>query len=426
MSLPTPSTALCTLREAHTAVRDTVATSHAVRQDDALARFEAADFPSLSHEDWRYTNLRPFKDAPLVPANQSTHAEETIGLAGWRLNVDPTRVVVPAGAPDGVTAISLREAIDSNHPLAAALGTAHVDEDIALRDLNDAFAADALLINIADNADIDTPILIDWQLAAGEHALSSPRLLITAGRNSRATIIERRVGRGGYSNAVSEVVVNDGANLRYVDVSRESAPSHLLARLDALVARDAQFDAFSLALGGTLTRNDLHVRLNAPGAGTSLCGSFVAGAGNHIDNHTVIDHVSERTTSNENYRGIIGRAGHGVFNGKVIVRKDAQRINSAMNNDNLLLDDSAEIDTKPELQIYADDVRCSHGATIGRLDEQALFYLRSRGLNTQTAKRLLLDAFAAEALVGVGGDLRDALVHSLTGFLSEQLGEHRS
>jgi len=414
------------LQEAHAAMRarEPLPAALAARQDTALTRFLAAGFPSLSDEDWRYTNLRPFKDAALVAANAGSHYADSIELGGWRIDADPARLELPAELPQGVTAISLRQAIERDHPLLARLGTVSPGAAGRMGDLNAAFAGDALLIGVADGARIDQPLIIDWQLSAESDALVSPRLLLVAGARSEVTLVERRVGRGSFCNAVTEVIAEDGAQVRYVEVSRERAQSHTVARIDIDVARDARFDAFSLALGGTLTRNDVHVRLAEPGASVALHGTFVAGPGSHIDNHTTIDHVSPDTHSVENYRGIIGRAGHGVFNGKVIVRKDAQRITSAQSNDNLLLDDSAEIDTKPELQIYADDVRCSHGATIGRLDEQALFYLRSRGLDPSTAQRLLLDAFAAATLGALAPNLREVLVATLTAFLSDQLSEN--
>jgi Fe-S cluster assembly protein SufD len=290
----------------------------------------------------------------------------------------------------------------------------------ALIDLNDAFAADAILLAIDDNAVVDEPLIIDWQLSDDASELSSPRLLIHLGVNSKATLVERRVGRGGFCNSVSELQLSAGANMQYIAVVRDEASSHSLSHVHAALARDASLDAFNLSLGGKITRNDVNVALREPGARVSLCGTFVSGAGQHIDNHTCVDHISELTHSIENYRGIIGRAGHGVFNGKVIVRENAQKITSAQSNDNLLLDDSAQIDTKPELQIYADDVRCSHGATVGRLDDQALFYLRSRGLDEQTAQRLLLDAFARSTLTGLDDALADILGSTLTDFLALQ------
>ncbi len=225
------------------------------------------------------------------------------------------------------------------------------------------------------------------------------------------------------ANALTEIIAQDGAQVRYVDVSRQRKASHNVTRVDMRIERDARVDAYSLALGGTLTRNDVHARLVDTGASVSLRGTFVAGESELIDNHTTIDHLSPDTHSVENYRGIIARAGHGVFNGKVIVHPDAQRITSAQSNDNLLLDDSAEIDTKPELQIYADDVRCSHGATVGRIDDQAMFYMRSRGIDATTAQRMLLNAFAAHTLDGLDDLLRDALVATLTGYLTEHLTE---
>lgn len=392
--------------------------SLAQRQAEAMARFSKRGFPGPSEEDWRYTNLRPFRDAPLMAANATQLGAEPLPIEGWVWHADPATLSRPLATPSGVTALRLRDALAGDHPLAARLGAN--GRTSALIDLNDAFAVDAILLAIDDNTEVDEPLIIDWQLSADASELSSPRLLIHVGTNSKATLVERRVGRGGFSNSVSELALSDGASLQYVAVVRDEASSHSLSHVHAELARDAALDAFSLSLGGKLTRNDVDVALRAPGARVSLCGTFVAGAGQHIDNHTSVDHISELTHSVENYRGIIGRAGHGVFNGKVIVRENAQKITSAQSNDNLLLDDSAQIDTKPELQIYADDVRCSHGATVGRLDDQALFYLRSRGLDEQTAQRLLLDAFAHSTLTGLDPALVEVLGATLTDFLALQ------
>ncbi|MEO1576564.1 MAG: SufD family Fe-S cluster assembly protein, partial [Pseudomonadota bacterium] len=228
--------------------------------------------------------------------------------------------------------------------------------------------------------------------------------------NSRGlALMERRVGRGAFMNAVTELSLADGAQLNYVDINAETAPSQSVARVSANVGRDARLSAYSLTLGGALNRIDTHVELAEPGASVSLGGTFLAASGEHVDHHTAIHHAAGHTHSVEDYRGIIGRAGRGVFNGKVIVGVDSQKITSAQSNDNLLLDDSARIDTKPELQIYADDVACSHGATVGRLDEQALFYLRSRGLDQRTARRVLMDAFGRKPLALAPEALRDAL-----------------
>ncbi|MFK7886134.1 MAG: Fe-S cluster assembly protein SufD [Gammaproteobacteria bacterium] len=415
------------LLDAHARMRasDTAApTSLAQRQSSAMERFAQSGFPGPREEDWRYTNLRAFRDAPLVAANASGAHETTLPFPAWLWQADPVQLAAPPTAPAGVTALRLRDALAANHPLCQQLGVSGANG--ALIDLNDAFAADAVLLSIDSNTELSEPLIIDWQLATDALGLSSPRLLMHMGVNSKATLVERRIGRGGFSNSLSELLLEDGARMQYISVARDNASSHGLTRVDAQLARDAALDSFNLSLGGTLTRNDMNVALNAPGARVSLCGTFVAGKGQHIDNHTSVDHVSELTHSVENYRGIIGRAGHGVFNGKVIVRENAQKITSAQSNDNLLLDDSAQIDTKPELQIYADDVRCSHGATVGRLDEQALFYLRSRGLDPQTAQRLLLDAFARSTLSGLEPAMADALGDTLTEFLASQVKESSS
>ena len=388
------------------------------RQDRALERFQTHGIPSSRHEDWRYTNLRAFRDTSLTPAEPgSEHHQDDLppGLAEVVLTPDPARLSLPDALPDGLRIRSLREVMA--HDADALRGLTAERVDSAMSDLNDAFATDALILDVTAGESIAKTVLIDWRIGAARQALSSPRMIIRLGARSDLTLIERRTGRGAFMNALTDIDVGDGARLNYVDISSETAASQSVARVEARVGRDATFNAYSLTLGGTLNRIDTHVTLAEPGAQTMLGGTFLAAAGEHVDHHTAIHHAAGHTFSDEDYRGIIGRAGRGVFNGKVIVGVDAQRIRSAQSNDNLLLDDSARIDTKPELQIYADDVACSHGATVGRLDEQALFYLRSRGLDERVARRVLMDAFGQRPLAGVPASLRTPLSHLLNGAL---------
>ncbi len=386
------------------------------RQLDALDRFSAAGYPTPRHEDWRYTNLRAFRDARLGPAAANDAAPKPLpeALAEVVLALDPASLHIDATAlPDGVRALTLRDALAADAPELAQFGAVADQDASAMVHLNDAFAADALLLCVDANTNVGPALCVDWRLSPQTDGLASPRLLVHVGRNASLTLVERREGQGAFTNAVTELVLSDGAALHYVDINAQSAPSQSVALVTANVGRDARLAAYSLTLGGQLNRIDTNVTLAEPGASVTLGGTFLAASGEHVDHHTAIHHVAGHTHSVEDYRGIIGRAGRGVFNGKVIVGVDAQKITSAQSNDNLLLTDSARIDTKPELQIYADDVACSHGATVGRLDEQALFYLRSRGLDERTARRVLMDAFGRKPLAVAPAAMREALGHLL-------------
>ncbi|MEM6641033.1 MAG: Fe-S cluster assembly protein SufD [Pseudomonadota bacterium] len=372
----------------------------AARQADAFDRFSERGYPTLKHEGWRYTNLRPFRDAELLPvaAGHAAPDQDAEDLADLVLTLDPAAPAVTTPLPNGVRALTLRDALDSKDPILSQFGAIAPLLGDALVDLNDAFALDALIIDVTDDAAVSTTIAIDWRLSKAANELASPRLFVHMGQHAELSLVERRIGRGAFTNAVTELSLSAGSRLSYVDLNAERRPSRTLARVSARIARDARLAAYSLTLGGQLNRIGTYVELAEPGAEVVLSGTFLAGEGEHVDHHTAINHTAAHTHSVEDYRGIIGRAGRGVFNGKVIVARDSQKITSQQSNDNLLLDEGARIDTKPELEIFADDVACSHGATIGRLDDQALFYLRSRGLDERTANRVLMEAFGKKPL----------------------------
>ncbi|MGH8120778.1 MAG: Fe-S cluster assembly protein SufD, partial [Gammaproteobacteria bacterium] len=205
-----------------------------------------------------------------------------------------------------------------------------------------------------------------------------------------------------FTNTVTEACVQKGAVLQHYKIQREGQSCYHVGNFDIRQEQDSRVESFSIALGGSLVRNDIRARLDAEGAGIRMNGLYLAGGRQHIDNHTRVDHLQPRTWSHENYRGVLNEHARGVFNGKVIVHKDAQKTDASQNNANLLLSDNAEVDTKPELEIYADDVKCAHGATVGQLDQDMLFYLRSRAIDETTARNLLTYAFVDEVLREVG------------------------
>jgi Fe-S cluster assembly protein SufD len=231
--------------------------------------------------------------------------------------------------------------------------------------------------------------------------VTHPRVVVIAEAGSEITVVQDHVSVGaaaGFTNAVTEVHVGAGARVRFVLLQREDDAHLHVSNLQVRQDRDSLFSAHTLSLGGRLVRNDAGVLLADRGAECRLDGLFVGGGDAVIDNHTEVDHAHPRCDSHELYKGVLGGSARGVFRGRVIVRPDAQKTNATQSNRNLLLGAKAEIDTKPQLEIYADDVKCSHGSTIGRLDETALFYLRSRGIGEERARDLLTRAFALEVL----------------------------
>jgi len=261
------------------------------------------------------------------------------------------------------------------------------------------------------------------QIASGAESdrVCHPRMLLVAEPGSRVTLIQDFVslsGARGFSNAVAEVTVGQGAAVDLVLLQRENAATFHVSNLEVRIGRDARFAAHTLTLGGGFVRNDLNAVLEDEGASLRLDGLTVAGGKQLVDNHTVVDHAMPHGESRQRYKGVLGGRARGVFRGRVVVRPGAQKTNAEQRAASILLAEGAEIDAKPQLEIWADDVKCSHGATIGRLDEDALFYLRSRGIGQAAARDLLVQGFAAEVLASLPSP---ALAEGLSELLREQM-----
>jgi Fe-S cluster assembly protein SufD len=280
--------------------------------------------------------------------------------------------------------------------------------------LNTAFATDGVVIRVARNAEIAEPIEIAWvatDAAAG--ALISPRMLIDVAAGARVTIIESFSGAAGaayFTNAVSELRVGDGARVDVLKVQEESTAAYHVGTLQASQGRDSIFHSFSYATGARLSRTNVYTTMASTGAEARLNGLYLLDGEQHCDHQTFVHHAAEACASRELYKGILDGSSHGVFNGKVLVDAIAQKTDGKQTNHALLLSEHARVDTKPQLEIFADDVKCTHGATVGRLDDTALFYLKSRGINQNTARALLTYAFAAGVLETIDfAPLRESL-----------------
>ena len=374
----------------------------------ALERFVAAGFPTQRQEDWKYTNLRRLEARTFAPATSAAiavdaHEQQWIAKAGirivlvnghWMRALSSSDVQLP-----GMTLLTLQQWFEHD-PAAAATFISQTSraQPSALEDLNLAFFEDGVVLDVAAAAALDQPIYIVHQWAEGSAQLmSSPRVVVRAGANSRCVVIEHFVGANTgecFTNAVSDIDIAAGASVQHYRIQQESLRSFHIGNVNVRLQQDSRYASHDIALGASLARVNLSTTLQGPGAHVALNGLIAPLGSQHLDAHTVIDHAAPHTTSDENYRGIAGERGRGVFNGKVIVRPDAQKTDARQSSRNLLLTAGAEIDTKPELEIYANDVKCSHGATTGQLDAAALFYLRSRGLDEATARALLIRAFA--------------------------------
>jgi Fe-S cluster assembly protein SufD len=382
----------------------------------ALAALAAAGWPTRRREQWRYTDLEPLAAAQLdmVPAPASTAARAAVAqlLADPRFGERARQLVLldgqlltpaPALAPLEISATEERWS-EFEARFARAIAAA----SYPLAALNTAFLQRGLWLRIPARASLPAPIHIVIASSARVGLATQPRIVVEAGAGAEATIVQHFVdcdASSGWVNGVTQLDLAAGSRLkvyRFQEHSQERTHTSLLA---AELAEGADFTAAYFDLGGKLVRNDVAVRLGGRGARTELTGLFLAGAAQHIDDHTTIEHVAGETVSRENFRGIVGERGRGVFNGRVVVERGCQRIDAEQSNDNLLLGAHAEVDTKPELEIYANDVKCSHGSTVGELDLEQLFYLRARGLDLPAARRLLTTAFAAVILERVHDEI---------------------
>ncbi|MGO9228173.1 MAG: Fe-S cluster assembly protein SufD [Bryobacteraceae bacterium] len=353
-------------------------------RESAFARFTELGFPTTRDEEWRFTNV-----APIARANFVGQAPRLPGYV-------PAASLPEAG----------REDLGRYAPQNAFVA------------LNTAFLRDVAFAKVARGVVMEQPVEIDHTVSgqAGGRPHAHPRTLIVVAPGAQCTIVETYKGAGRYfTNAVTEIVAGDGAVVDHYKVQMESKEAFHVATMQVALGRSASFTTHSISLGGALVRNDIGVTLSE-GSDATVNGLYLVNGTQHVDNHTVIDHAKPHGTSHELYKGILDGRSSAVFNGRIIVRKDAQKTDSKQTNKNLVLSDEAVIDTKPELQILADDVRCTHGATIGQLDAESLFYLQSRGIGKAQARGLLTQAFAQDIVDRIKvSELRDRLEKVLSG-----------
>jgi Fe-S cluster assembly protein SufD len=376
-------------------------------------RFAALGLPTPRLEDWKYTSVAPLARLELGSGDGHSHSADVAGMlpaaaiGGGR----PLRLVFANGrfAPDlsartglpaGLTLVSLGSAARATPDrLRETLASIAKGEGDAFTALNTANLADGAVVDVAPGTQIDVPIELVFLTESLEPLLVHPRALVVAGERSRVTIVETHLGRGPApyaSNAVTEIAIGADATVTHLRIQREWEEAFHVATVAVRQARGSRFASTAVALGAALSRSALATSLEGEGASCSLDGLYLARGAQHMDHHTSIDHVASATRSRQLYKGVLADRATGIFNGKVIVREDVKGADAGQVNRNLLLSEHATVNTKPELQILADDVKCSHGATVGRLDESAIFYLRARGIGAEEARRLLLYAFASE------------------------------
>jgi Fe-S cluster assembly protein SufD len=350
-------------------------------RENAFQRFVEVGFPTTHDEEWRFTNVAPIARA---------------------------KFTVPPSAASSIT--------EEAEPHLAQHAGILANPFVAL---NTAFLNDVQFIRVPRGKVQTEPIEINFRGIPGQ--AQHPRVLVVVGAGAHCTVVETYEGEGSYfTNAVTEFVVGDGAVVDHYKIQRESLQAFHVATLQATLGRSSNFSSHSISLGGALVRNDANAILSE-GTEATLNGLYLANGSQHVDNHTILDHAQPHGASHEMYKGILDDRAVAVFNGRIIVRKDAQKTDSKQTNKNLVLSDNAVINTKPELQIHADDVRCTHGATIGQLDSEALFYLQSRGIPKSEARSILTYAFAQDIIDRIKVQ---PLRVSLERMLFEKLNEH--
>jgi Fe-S cluster assembly protein SufD len=378
----------------------------------ALARFTGSGFPTTKLEDWRFTSVQPLADIAFtlaksgaLPTPKDVHAHE-LCEAHRHLLVFVNGVYAPSlssvtGLPDGVRIGSLAYALSHGARLDKWLGK-HAWLHNPFTALNTAFMNDGGIIHIPEGVEIGEPVqLLYLTVPTAQPAVSHPRTLIIADRLAKVSVVETYAGIGDelyWTNAVTEIVVGDGARVDCYRVQRESSKAWHMAATHTHQGRDAIVHVHPIVLGAALTRHDIGVVLGGENGLAVLNGLYVLGDKQHADHHTTIDHAKPHCESHEYFNGVLDDHSRGVFNGRIIVRPGAQRTDSKQTNNNLVLSEEARADSQPQLEIYADDVKCTHGATLGPLDQKAMFYLTSRGIPAAEARSLLTYGFGAEII----------------------------
>jgi Fe-S cluster assembly protein SufD len=351
-------------------------------REHGITRFAAAGLPTTRQEQWRFTNVQPIGEIPFE-----------LGATRWD------------GLPTiaGADVMTLREGL-RRHPdlLRSHLGR-YANPDVSpFTALAAAFLSDGVLVRVPAGQVVEEPIRLTCPTPMDlEHPMTHPRVLVVLEQGAQAQIVEAYEGtprKESLTNAVAEVVLGDGAQLDYCRIQRQGPSGYHIATTQTHQGRDSRVLFTTIALGSGLMRHEINAVLDGTGAFLVLNGLSILGDRQHVDHHTTIDHAQAHCESHEYFNGVFDGEARGVFNGRIIVRPGAQRTDSKQTNNNLLLSDSARADSQPQLEIYADDVKCTHGSTVGPLDETALFYLRSRGIGPREARGLLTYGFGAEIL----------------------------
>jgi Fe-S cluster assembly protein SufD len=413
------------------------------KRQEALGAFFETGFPSTHHEEWRYTDLSPVASVHFAPPGRSAAGSPspdllgnyTLGLKNWIVVIDgrftPGLSRLPA-LPAGCRTESLADVLkNSPADVEEYFSRPGSSADNPFIALGTAFTHDGVFIAVPPKMVIEEPIhILSIATKQPEPTLLHPRLFVSVAENSQLAVIQTFIGAAdqlSLTNALCDIIVGEGSVVEYDKIQREGAQAYHIATLRVHQARSSSFTSTNVTLGAALTRNTITAVLDGEGAEATLNGLYLGTGTRLIDNHTTIDHAKPHCNSFELYKGILSGRSRGVFNGKIFVRKDAQKTDAKQTNKNLILSDEAAIDTKPQLEIYANDVKCTHGATIGQLEEESLFYLRTRGISEDDARNLLIYAFASDVVERIALPALQTELRSLIGetLRTEQLAREK-
>ena len=388
---------------------------HEIR-NKAIATFEEKGFPTKKEEAWKYTSLKPIlnKDYSIFP--KSENAVEFKEVRQYFLyDIDTYKIVFIDGVyssflsettHDGLDVCLLSAAISK--PKYKAIIEAYFNKiasDDSITSLNTAFAKEGAYINIPKNKEVDKPIeIINFSTGNEAAIMMQPRNLIIVGENAHVQIIERHQSLSGnavFTNSVTEIFAEKRAFVDYYKIQNDRENASLIDNTSINQESDSNCNVHTFSMGGKLTRNNLNFYQNGEHCDSTLKGVTILEGKQHVDHNTLVQHISPNCESHQDYKGLYADSSTGIFNGKVVVEKEAQKINAFQQNNNILIDDNATVNAKPQLEIFADDVKCSHGCTIGQFDENALFYMRSRGIGKKESEALLMYAFANTVLESV-------------------------